>query len=83
MHMFTRFHLKMQWLISMTVLSTTAQHLLLALYAITQHPEVLKRLRDDINTLFATTGMPSSADVEGLPYLHNFTREVLRVYKCR
>ncbi|CUA72791.1 Bifunctional P-450/NADPH-P450 reductase [Rhizoctonia solani] len=58
-----------------TTSSTTAW----ALYALTKHPEVQSKLRDELER--AKLGEePSMDEIDNLGYLNNFIREVLRVY---
>ncbi|CAE6524057.1 unnamed protein product [Rhizoctonia solani] len=58
-----------------TTSSTTAW----ALYALTQHPEVQTKLREELQSA-GLGDEPSMDAIDGLKYLHNFVREVLRVY---
>lgn len=58
---------------------TTAGALTWALYALTLYPEMQDRLRKEISGLDASK-LPSYSDIEGLVFLNNFTKEVLRYY---
>ncbi|KAI1771885.1 cytochrome P450 [Hypoxylon cercidicola] len=59
---------------------STATTLAWSLYTLaTQHP-VQERLRSEINSLLETNPEPDYDSIFGLPYLHNFVREVLRLY---
>ncbi|KAG8685816.1 hypothetical protein FRC11_010041, partial [Ceratobasidium sp. 423] len=58
---------------------TTSSTVSWALYALTKHPEVQTKLRQEL----LSTGLgdePSMEDLDKIPYLNNFVREVLRVY---
>lgn len=58
---------------------TTSSTVSWALYALTKHPEVQTKLRQEL----LGTGLgdePSMEDLDKIPYLNNFVREVLRVY---
>lgn len=58
---------------------TTAGALTWALYAATLYPEMQSRLRKEISH-HALPESPSYAEIEGLSFLNNFTKEVLRFY---
>ncbi|KAH7338597.1 cytochrome P450 [Rhizoctonia solani] len=58
-----------------TTSSTTAW----ALYALSKHPVVQTKLRDELQSA-GFSDEPSIDELESLSYLHNFVREVLRVY---
>ena len=58
---------------------TSATTLTWAVHVLSTHPAIQKRLRDEIMTLPAGAD-PDFAEIEGLRYLNNFCREVLRVY---
>ncbi|CAE6422749.1 unnamed protein product [Rhizoctonia solani] len=58
---------------------TTSSTVSWALYALTKHPEIQTKLRQEL----WSTGLgdePSMEDLDKIPYLNNFVREVLRVY---
>ncbi|QRV94590.1 cytochrome P450 family protein [Ceratobasidium sp. AG-Ba] len=58
---------------------TTSTSTTWALYALTQHPRVQTKLREELQK--AQLGdEPSMSDLEKLPYLDQVVREVLRVY---
>ncbi|OQU95832.1 hypothetical protein CLAIMM_01999 [Cladophialophora immunda] len=59
---------------------TTAGALTWALYALTLYPAMQKRLRDEIKDGFTNSKSPSYNEIEGLQFLNNFTKEVLRYY---
>ncbi|KAK3324028.1 cytochrome P450 3A5 [Cercophora scortea] len=59
---------------------TTSGALTWAAFALATHPKVQDKLRLEITTLLSTTTSPSYTDLESLRYLHNFCREVLRLY---
>ncbi|KAG8162855.1 hypothetical protein KVR01_007333 [Diaporthe batatas] len=58
---------------------TTAGALCWALYALTLHPDMQKRLRAEILET-VTSDSPSQNELESMTYMNNFTREVLRFY---
>ncbi|KAI0183385.1 cytochrome P450 3A5 [Xylaria flabelliformis] len=59
---------------------TTANTLSWALYALsTRHP-VQHKLRTEIRALLERNPTPTYDEINGLPYLHNVVREILRVY---
>ncbi|RFU35026.1 hypothetical protein B7463_g1272, partial [Scytalidium lignicola] len=58
---------------------TTAGALTWALYALTLHPHIQTRLRQEINAE-VTSPSPTYAEIENLKFLNNFTKEVLRYY---
>jgi cytochrome P450 len=45
----------------------------------TEHPDEAKRLRAEVDELLRREPVPEQRSIENLPYLHNFTREVLRL----
>lgn len=52
-------------------------------YALSTFPEAQARLFDEVSGLYAgrpADWAPEQADIEALPYLNNFVRELLRVY---
>lgn len=58
---------------------TTSSTVSWALYALTKHPEVQTKLRQEL----LSTGLgdePSMEELDKIPYLNNFVREVLRAY---
>ncbi|KAJ6445853.1 cytochrome P450 97B3 [Purpureocillium lavendulum] len=62
---------------------TTASALTWALYLMTRHPEMQKRLRDEVRGALPSPGTDadlSSADIDRLPFLNAFCSEVLRVF---
>ncbi len=62
---------------------TTASSLTWAVHVLAQHPDVQARLRAEAMALFARSPKPDYTELERLPYLKNFTRELLRVYTPR
>ena len=58
---------------------TTATALTWAVYFLTKHPEMQKRLRDEVSHLPSIETM-SAADIDTIPYLSAFTSEVLRFH---
>ncbi|KAK3687736.1 cytochrome P450 3A5 [Podospora appendiculata] len=59
---------------------TTAGTLNWAAFALSTHPEVQEKLRREILDLLETSPTPGYSEIESLRYLHNFCREVLRLY---
>ncbi|KAI0169544.1 cytochrome P450 [Hypoxylon sp. FL1284] len=59
---------------------TTATTLAWSLYVLATHHSVQERLRSEINSLLERTPEPDYGTISSLPFLHNFVREVLRVY---
>ncbi|KAI1370882.1 cytochrome P450 [Hypoxylon crocopeplum] len=59
---------------------STATTLSWSLYVLATNHEMQDRLRSKINSLLETNLEPDYDSISGLPYLHNFVREVLRVY---
>lgn len=59
---------------------TTASALLWATYALIKHPDVQTRLRAEILAMLKETPVPGYLEIEGLSYLNNFCKEILRLY---
>ncbi|KAM0362590.1 hypothetical protein ACHAP4_001338 [Fusarium culmorum] len=59
---------------------TTACSITWAIHELSRRPDCQQRLRDEIKTLDDNCPMVSFNDIDKLPYLHNFVREVLRLY---
>ncbi|KAI8964912.1 cytochrome P450 [Daldinia sp. FL1419] len=59
---------------------STAATLSWSLYVLAINPDVQDRLRSEINSLLKTYREPDYDLISSLPYLHNFVREILRVY---
>lgn len=59
---------------------TTANTLSWALLVLAQNHAIQDKLRAEIRQLLTRNNDPSYTDVEKLPYLDNFIKEVLRVY---
>ena len=57
---------------------TTATGTTWAIHQLTQNPAVQSRLRDELRTL--DTDTPTLDELNALPYLDNFVKEVLRFY---
>ncbi|KAJ6453867.1 cytochrome P450 [Mycena vitilis] len=57
---------------------TTSTATALALHALSLHPPVQKRLRDELLTIGSDN--PTMDDLNSLPYLENVLREVMRMY---
>ena len=58
---------------------TSAITLTWAVHVLSNHPDIQTRLRNEIMTLPSCVD-PDYTQLEGLRYLNNFCREVLRVY---
>ena len=58
---------------------TSATTLTWAVHVLATRPDIQKKLRDEVMTIL-TSADPDFAEIEGLRYLNNFCREVLRVY---
>ncbi|KAI1149903.1 cytochrome P450 3A5 [Nemania diffusa] len=59
---------------------STANTLSWALYVLSTRHEIQDQLRAEIRALLEISPKPTYEEITGLPYLHNFVREVLRVY---
>ncbi|KAF9773160.1 hypothetical protein IL306_009066 [Fusarium sp. DS 682] len=59
---------------------TTACSITWAVHELSRRPDCQQRLRDEINSMDDTCSMPDFSDIDKLPYMHNFVREVLRLY---
>ncbi|KAI0854407.1 cytochrome P450 [Daldinia vernicosa] len=59
---------------------STAATLSWSLYVLATNPAIQDRLRSEIDSLLETNQEPDYDSISALPYLHNFVREVLRVY---
>ncbi|KAJ7106872.1 cytochrome P450 [Mycena crocata] len=57
---------------------TTSTSVTWALFALTQHPVAQKRLRDELFSI--STDEPTMDELNSLPFLECFVREVLRLY---
>lgn len=58
---------------------TTGSGMAWGLYALAQHPDVLRRLREELDAVLGGRA-PSPGDLERLPYLVQTVDEILRVY---
>ncbi|EIW81954.1 cytochrome P450 [Coniophora puteana RWD-64-598 SS2] len=59
---------------------TTACTLTMAVYMLSQHPDVLRRLREEILTKVGSSRRPSYDDMRDMKYMRAFINEVLRLY---
>ncbi|KAI1753563.1 cytochrome P450 3A5 [Xylaria castorea] len=59
---------------------TSANTLSWALYALSIRHKIQDKLRNEIRASLESNPEPTYDEINGLPYLHNFVREVLRVY---
>ena len=57
----------------------TAATLTFAVYMLTQHPHITKRLREEI-AQFVGTGRPTYDQIKEMKYLRAFINETLRLY---
>ena len=62
---------------------TTAGSLTWATHALAKYPEIQGRLRDEIRSLIKHNPNPGYTEIEGLKFLNNFCREVLRLFCTR
>ncbi|KAI0089810.1 cytochrome P450 monooxygenase pc-3 [Irpex rosettiformis] len=58
---------------------TTAITLTMSIYNLSQHPHILRRLREEIHE-YVGTNRPSYDDIKKMKYLRAFINEVLRLY---
>ncbi|KUY80804.1 cytochrome P450 [Burkholderia sp. RF4-BP95] len=58
---------------------TTGSGMAWGLYALAQHPDVLRRLREELDAVLGGRA-PDAADLERLPYLVQTVDEILRLY---
>ncbi|KAI8952274.1 cytochrome P450 3A5 [Xylaria longipes] len=59
---------------------STANTLSWALYVLATRHGIQDKLRTEARALLKSNSNPTYDEINGLPYLHNFVREVLRVY---
>ncbi|KAI6168961.1 cytochrome P450 [Pisolithus thermaeus] len=59
---------------------TTASTLTFLVYMLSQHPDVLRRLRAEILSRVGSSGRPTSEDVEEMKYTRAVINETLRLY---
>ncbi|KAI0910689.1 cytochrome P450 3A5 [Ustulina deusta] len=59
---------------------STANSVSWALYILSTRHEIQDQLRVEVRALLESSSIPTYEEINGLPYLHNFVREVLRVY---
>ncbi|KAI0536583.1 cytochrome P450 3A5 [Xylaria digitata] len=59
---------------------STANSLSWALYVLSTRHEIQDQLRAEVQELLKCSAKPTYDEINGLLYLHNFVREVLRVY---
>ncbi|KAI6090985.1 cytochrome P450 [Hypoxylon rubiginosum] len=60
--------------------ATSADTLTWSVYTMATNPNIQEKLRDEISRLAARKPAFNFSDVDSLPYLNNFTKEVLRLY---
>ncbi|KAI9572475.1 cytochrome P450 [Boletus coccyginus] len=60
--------------------NTMTATLTFAVYMLSQHPDVLTRLREEIVTNVGVSGRPTHDDIRDMKYLRAFINEVLRLY---
>lgn len=59
---------------------TTACALVMTVYSLAHNPDHQESLRSEINTLLAESSTPTFEELDRLPFMDNFLKEVLRVY---
>ena len=59
---------------------TAASALQWATYAMVKYPEAQEQLRAEVLSMLKRTPMPGYSEIEGLRYMNNFYREVLRLW---
>ncbi|CDO72297.1 hypothetical protein BN946_scf184970.g149 [Trametes cinnabarina] len=59
---------------------TTACTLTFAVYALAEHPDVLKRLRTEVMSVVGPSGRPTYEHVREMKYMRAFINEVLRLW---
>ena len=59
---------------------TTACTLTFGVYMLTEHPDVLRRLREEILSRVGPTNPPALEDIREMKYLRAFINETLRLY---
>lgn len=59
---------------------TTACALVMTVYSLAHNPDCQERLRSEITDLLADSSSPNFEQLDRLPFLDNFLKEVLRVY---
>ncbi|KAH8173506.1 cytochrome p450 domain-containing protein [Sarocladium implicatum] len=71
-----------EYLMNLMVLGhdTTACALVMTMYSLAHNPDSQDRLRNEITSLLAETSTPTFEELDRLPFLENFLKEVLRVY---
>ncbi|KAK7403090.1 hypothetical protein QQX98_011155 [Neonectria punicea] len=71
-----------EYVVNLMVLGhdTTACSIIWAVHELSRRSQLQQRLRDEIENLHRNVEKPNYNDLEKLPFLHNFVREVLRYY---
>lgn len=59
---------------------TTANMLAWSSYVLANHHDIQEKLRGEILNFLARVSEPTYADINTLPYLNGFVKELLRVY---
>ena len=59
---------------------TTACTLTYAVYRMAEHPDILKRLREEILSVVGPSRRPSYEDIRNMKYLRAVINETLRLY---
>ena len=62
----------------LTMLSKTADTLVVFTFAITMHPEVQKKAKAELNAVLGPDRLPEMADREHLPYIERVVQETFR-----
>lgn len=50
------------------------------LWELSRHPDIFKRLREEVATSFPGASLPKPEDFKGMPYLRNVINETIRLY---
>ncbi|KAJ7123182.1 cytochrome P450 [Mycena epipterygia] len=59
---------------------TTAATLTFGVYMLSEHPEIMDRLRNEILSMVGSSKMPTYDDIRSMKYLRAFINETLRLY---
>ncbi|EIW81950.1 cytochrome P450 [Coniophora puteana RWD-64-598 SS2] len=59
---------------------TTACTLTMSVYMLSQHPDILRRLREEVLTKVGPSSRPTTESIRDMKYMRAFINEVLRLY---
>jgi len=59
---------------------TTSATITFAIYMLAEHPELARRLRDEVLDKIGSSRRPTHDDIKAMPYLRAFINETLRLY---